>query len=661
MKRSAPRPRTLLRAAAFLSALSLPLWTAGAAAAALGAWSFQSAPQLSPPHVKVAVSRAGVSPGLVFMDPFKDFAVMTPEVGQPGGEILDQQGDPVWFHPTSKGKEVVDLEAQRYNGKAVLTFWVGAISVPPSTALPPGTPEPGGKFYIYSNRYKLLRTIVPADGFTADPHEFTITPQGTALFTAVKVEQASVTGAAGQQEVSLVDSEIQEISLKTGKLVFSWDMLAHVSPTESEVPMPAAGGVWDPYHMNSIDEDNAGHLLASARNTSTLYEISRTTGQIVWKLGGKDPTYAVAANASFSWQHDARFAPGGEITLFDDACCDLGVAGAAPQHPARGLVVKLNSSSKAATLVKQYEHQPEIDVPSQGSMQTLAGGNRFIGWGQEPYYSEYTASGRLLYEVALPAADESYRARKYQWTATPYYAPSVAVLKTGNHRTAYASWNGATTVAAWEVLAGSKPNRLKVVVAHAKRRGFETSIRIPNNGRYFQVKALGASGQVLRASRTVELGDPTDAHATSRPATTATAATVIGTAEHNSKLGRILVASNGHALYMFTRDTKGVSTCSGTCTEFWKPLLAGSHDTVKPGSGLNARLLGTSGLSGGRRQVTYNHHPLYEDSSDRSANTTSGEGADQFSGRWYVLNAKGNAVKPKQNPTNPCNPTCVGY
>jgi predicted lipoprotein with Yx(FWY)xxD motif len=663
MKRPFPglRPHELgALAAGTLAALAVAVWPAGAGASGLRAWSFVSAPQLQPPQLKVSLSRPGVAAGLAFIDPFKDFAVMSPEVGQPGGEIVDSHGDPVWFRPAPAGQELVDLDAQTYQGKPVLTFWVGAISVPPATALPPGTPESGGKFYVYSDRYKLLHTITPAGGFTADPHEFTITPQGTALFTAVKLEQASAMGAAGPQAVTLVDSEIQEIRLKTGKLVFSWDMLKHISLSESQVPMPATGGVWDPYHMNSIDEDRNGHLLISARNTSALYEISHRTGRLSWQLGGKGSTYQLARNASFSWQHDARFEAGGRIGLFDDACCDLGIPGAAPQHAARGLVLKLNSTTKQATVVHQYEHQPEIDVPSQGGMQTLADGHELVGWGQEPYYSEYTAAGKLLYEVTLPAADESYRARKHSWSATPYYAPSVAVRQKDAKRTVYASWNGATGVSAWRVLAGRSPKRLKVIVARARRLGFETRMPVRAVGPYFAVKALGSDGRALGASKIVKLSAIGIAHS-ARQAAAAGSTTTIETADHNRQLGRILAASNGHALYLFGRDKRGVSTCTGTCATLWKPLLAGSRDVVRTGSGLSAKLLGMAKLSGGRKQVTYNHHPLYTYTRDRKSTTTAGEGANQFGGRWYVVNTKGAEVKPKQAPSNPCDPVCIGY
>jgi len=647
-------------AGAVLACLAVASLPAAASGAPLKAWSFVSAPSLQPPQVRVDISRPSAAPGLIFLGTIKDPFVTGPLVGQVGGLIVDGHGDPVWFHPVPAGDFLLDLEAQSYRHKPVLTFWVGQLSVPPSTALPAGTAE-SGKFYIYSDRYKLLRTITPADGWTADPKEFTITPQDTALFTADKLEEVQVATVAGTQEVKLVDSEVQEISLKTGKLLFSWDMLKHVKPGDSQVAVPAAGGVWDPYHMNSIEENSRGDLLISARDTGAVYEISHRTGKIIWQLGGTGSTYKLGRNASFSWQHDARFAPHDEITMFDDACCDLGVPYAAPEHASRGLILKLNNKTRTATVVHQYEHSPEIAVTSQGDMQTLPDGHEFIGWGASPFFSEFTPSGERVYAASLPAADESYRELKYQWSATPYYAPSVAVRAENGKRTVYASWNGATGVSAWRVLAGTSPGKLKLVVARAARKGFETAVPVTSSGPYYQVRALGPGGNVLGASKVVTLPGAPYATQTTREAAATAATTMIETTDHNSKLGKILATSDGHALYLFTKDTKGLSTCTGTCAEFWKPLLAVGKVTVKSGSGLSAKRLGTATLSGGRRQVTYNHHPLYTYTGDHRATTTAGEGADEFGGRWYVLNTKGNEVKPKQKLTNPCDPVCTGY
>jgi predicted lipoprotein with Yx(FWY)xxD motif len=140
-------------------------------------------------------------------------------------------------------------------------------------------------------------------------------------------------------------------------------------------------------------------------------------------------------------------------------------------------------------------------------------------------------------------------------------------------------------------------------------------------------------------------------------ATAASGPTRLGTAV-KGKLGRILVNASGQTLYLFTRDSRGTSTCSGTCQGTWIPVLAGSV-AAERGSGLSAKLVGTITRSGGDRQATYNRHPLYRFAREKTTKTTTGEGADQFGGYWYVVNVKGNEVKPKNS--SPCNPVCGGY
>jgi hypothetical protein len=123
-------------------------------------------------------------------------------------------------------------------------------------------------------------------------------------------------------------------------------------------------------------------------------------------------------------------------------------------------------------------------------MQTLPNGNRFVGFGAQPFFSEFTASGRLVYDAQLPQDDGSYRAYRFPWRATPRTRPD-AVMSGG---AVYASWNGATEVARWQVLAAGS------VVASAGKSGFETRIPVTAAGSSFTVRALDARGRVLGTS-----------------------------------------------------------------------------------------------------------------------------------------------------------------
>jgi hypothetical protein len=296
-------------------------------------------------------------------------------------------------------------------------------------------------------------------------------------------------------------------------------MLQHVNPADSEEPASSAsssGGVWDAFHLNSVDEGPDGELLLSARNMWALYEISKHTGKILWQLGGKRSDFTFGAGADFFWQHDARFRPGNRISMFDDGCC--GDPDGKPEQESHGLILNVDFRGRRATIDRTYYHQPPLFVGSQGNAQLLPSGDEFIGWGQESYYSEYAAAGNsaqdglrnLRYDAIMPGSNVSYRAFRYQWVGIPDYPPSAAARTGDGQTTVYASWNGSTRTAAWQVLAGPRPGFLSVTVPHARRTGFETAVPTNSTGPYFQVKALDAAGNVLGVSKVVKTDRPND-------------------------------------------------------------------------------------------------------------------------------------------------------
>jgi predicted lipoprotein with Yx(FWY)xxD motif len=111
----------------------------------------------------------------------------------------------------------------------------------------------------------------------------------------------------------------------------------------------------------------------------------------------------------------------------------------------------------------------------------------------------------------------------------------------------------------------------------------------------------------------------------------------------STPLGKVLVNQNGRTLYLFEKDRRGKSMCSGSCASFWPPLLSGA----KPRAGtaaVKASLLGRIKRSDGRMQVTYRGHPLYTFSLDKRAGQTNGEGLDDFGAHWYAVSPAGTKV-----------------
>jgi hypothetical protein len=105
-----------------------------------------------------------------------------------------------------------------------------------------------------------------------------------------------------------------------------------------------------------------------------------------------------------------------------------------------------------------------------GNIEPLPNGNEFVGWGSQPYFSEYTASGRMLLGAVLPGPDITYRATIEPWVGLPRYPPSGAVRRKNGRTVVYAGWNGATQVASWRVLAASSIRALVPVATRIENR-----------------------------------------------------------------------------------------------------------------------------------------------------------------------------------------------
>jgi hypothetical protein len=256
------------------------------------------------------------------------------------------------------------------------------------------------------------------------------------------------------------------------------------------------GQPFDYFHINSIGLDTDGNLLVSARNTWAIYKIDRRTGAVMWRLGGRKSNFAMGSGTSFAWQHDARRQSDGTITLFDD--------GSSPkvEPQSRGLVLQLDEGSMTATLKKAYSHGSngsEVLASSQGNMQVLPNGDVMIGWGSEPYFTEFDAGGKIAMDWKFAGSFQSYRAFRMPWSGSPADKPAIAAANASGGLTVYASWNGATEVAKWQVLGGADAG-VQQPMTSAARNGFETAIKVSGQPAYVSAQALDKSGAVLGTS-----------------------------------------------------------------------------------------------------------------------------------------------------------------
>jgi EmrB/QacA subfamily drug resistance transporter len=495
-------PLALAVAGAIAAFIALDFGFGGSHGAPVGAYttgsntySFVSAPNLHPPklHADTTTQTSKLAPGYILMTNFYDLNY-PPMVGQGGPLILNNNLQPVWFRPVSKDVVAGNLSLQTFNSKPALAWWQGVVTDTGATE--------SGEDIVVNQHYQTIATLHAAGGWVLTIHEIQVRGDD-AWVTVNKNLPMDLSKYGGAYNGALIDSAVQEYNLKTGKLLYTWDALNHIALGDSQATLPTNGFPWDAYHVNSIDVLNDGTFVVSMRNTWAAYKIDIKTGKIIWTLGGKHSSFTLAPGADFQWQHDVEAYPGSDLlTMFDDHCCQITGGGTyvGATGPSRGLVLKLNTATRTATVAAQYSHGSGFDSEYMGDLQPLTNGNEFAGWGSAGYLTEYSDSGQELLDANLPYPDITYRSEVDPWIGLPTYPPAGAARRTGGRTIVYASWNGATQVAAWRVLAGSSDGSLSAL-ANANRSGFETAIPIDGTDTSFQVQALNATGKVIGTSR----------------------------------------------------------------------------------------------------------------------------------------------------------------
>jgi len=443
--------------------------------------SFYTLPNMHPPVLTVTTPDR---------DPAAGYVLTTngPGPGQYGPLIYTPQGRLVWFDALPEGEAAENLNEQTYEGRRVLTWWRGHV-------LSLGFGQ--GEDVVTNSRYQTIARVAGGNGLKADLHDFRIAGHRIAYVTAYNPIRCDLTSIGGAPGGAIVDTAIQQVDMKTGLVRWEWHSLDHIGAAESEVEAPAGSTPWDYFHLNSIEPESGGDLLISARSTWAGYLLDGA-GKVLWRLGGNKSSFEMGPGTRMAWQHDARVLANGDLTFFDD--------GSNPpiHHQSRGVVIRLDLKTRQAHLVSVYEHaDPQLLAASQGNMQTLANGNTLLGYGGVPAISEFAKDGSLLFDAHQPYDMSFYRAFRYPWSGRPSSPPAVlaALNDTGEETIVHASWNGATGVSSWRVLAAKQGGSLKAQ-AEIPATGFESSTTLPVKYAHVAVQALDSAGHVLATSKT---------------------------------------------------------------------------------------------------------------------------------------------------------------
>jgi hypothetical protein len=462
--------------------------------------------QLVAPPLTVTVDVPGSDPGFVFINgggagAANLFGSGIPEIAS-GPEILDKKGRPVWFLQIPNDQDAGNFQVQTYQGKPVLTWFQGT--------------KLAGADYIADTNYKIIKKITP-HGAPSDFHEFRITPDGRALITSVNTIDADLTGIGGPKNGKINNSIVNVVDIASGNTLLEWDSAQHLPVTDSALSyrdlsnIPGQAAV-APLHINSVALDPDGDLLVSVRAANEMVAVDAHTGAVKWKLGGKDSTFTLGPGADFAGQHDPQFVDANTIMLFNNNV-DLG----GTRHgPSSIKWLRLDHQTRTATLVREWTQPDNLGTFTQGSVQSLPGGNTFTGWGDANRITEFAADGRVLWSAGQPANAPqklegnvgsggigTYRAFLQPWVGHPTQKPELAITTGNGQPTLHAVWNGATEVTHWRILTGPTPDALKPLLT-APWNGLNTPIPVPTTaataGAYFQIQALDKTGTTIGSS-----------------------------------------------------------------------------------------------------------------------------------------------------------------
>jgi hypothetical protein len=256
--------------------------------------------------------------------------------------------------------------------------------------------------------YNPIDTFTCGNGYQADIHELRVLTNGYAFLIAYDTQTVDMSQIVqgGNPNASVIGLIIQELE-ENKNVVFQWRSWDHFQITDA-THENLLSSVIDYVHGNAIEIENDDAILLSSRHLDEITKIDLTTGNIVWRLGGKNNQFTfINDTIGFSHQHAIRRTESGNITLFDNGNYHT------PSF-SRAVEYSLDEENKTATLVWQFRHNPDVYGAFMGYVQRLENGNTLISWGgANVTVTEVTPAGSVVFEAKYPSGVYTYRAYKF--------------------------------------------------------------------------------------------------------------------------------------------------------------------------------------------------------------------------------------------------------
>ena len=299
----------------------------------------------------------------------KNYFLLTPSKIENGNleninlSLLDHNGNLKWWKPANKSSFInfqFHLEQQcysfvRYGSQELMVI-------------------------IVNQNFQIIDSLSPKGDVDLDIHEFDILKNGNYLIAGLKIDSIDMSekfigGTKGKPNVKIKGFVIQEMT-NDHQMVFEWNSNDHIEVDDFIESYKFNFDLFNYCHGNAIHEDSDGNFLISFRNLNSIYKIDRTSGEVIWILGGKSSHFQLLNDSiPFSGQHDSQTHGNGRISLFDNANSS--------EKPkiSRGIEYVLNEDDRTYSKVWEYYNKPASFSRAMGNLQVTGNGQRVVGFG----------------------------------------------------------------------------------------------------------------------------------------------------------------------------------------------------------------------------------------------------------------------------------------
>jgi len=330
--------------------------------------------------------------------------------------VLDNYGTPVFYRHHPEMYSYFQLQPSGYLSLSVRL-------------------ESGRTTAILDSCYKLLDLIPIRNGYEIDRHDFLHTSEGEYMLLGRNPDTMDLSGIVeGGYENTRVEGAVIQIQNRDKEVVFEWNAMDHFDIMETWSPLAAR--TVDNVHPNSIETDLDGNLLLISRSMNEITKINRTSGDIIWRLGGKKNQFTFTNSYDeFFMPHSIGVLENGNLVFFDNGNLHI------PPY-SRAMEYKLDTENMRVTRVWDYNAERQYFSRIKGSAQRLENGNTIICYGgrDNPAVLEVTESGevamklRYMEELKYTVGDASPVAHKYPW--------KTSLISTDRDSINFGEWEG---------------------------------------------------------------------------------------------------------------------------------------------------------------------------------------------------------------------------